>query len=196
MLPTPWDWILTACFVATGIFCLGFWIARGDHGRDPSSGPLVDANHALMSVSMIAMIWLPFGQIGSWVQAGAFALLGAGLAALSVRATPAVHGVDGLSHVLLNAAMVWMLLAMPLLMGTGPSASGGGHHQHHGGGTEAAHQVSATPGWVSATNTVAIAISAAVALWWAVRAVRGHHRLHALCHLLMGAGMAAMLALM
>ena len=54
-----------------------------------------------------------------------------------------------------------------------------------------------TPVWVDVVNVVFVAGSAAIALWWAFRAstVRGD-RLHALCHCLMAAGMAAMLLLM
>ena len=110
------SWLFTAIFTAAGAWLLlrrpssvADWIGRGAH--------------VLMSAAMIAMTWpwgmsvpaLPqeivFGLAALWFLAGAV------VPALR-HCTPAAQ----VHHALMMAAMVWMLAAMPLLMG--------GHHQH------------------------------------------------------------------
>jgi hypothetical protein len=98
----------------------------------------------------------------------------------------------------MNLAMVWMLAAMPLLMGPmGGETSGG--HSHHGSGEAMPMPMGSTaiPGWVQAVSWVAVVVLVAVAVWWLVRAVRvDRDRSHLCCHGVMSVGMALMLAVM
>ncbi|MGP5597345.1 DUF5134 domain-containing protein, partial [Brachybacterium alimentarium] len=74
-------------------------------------------NHLVMSLAMLLMVWRPVGTAGTWIQVALFALFGV----VMLLGLPTVHAVGErvavVSHVMLNAAMIWMLLAMPLLMG-------------------------------------------------------------------------------
>ena len=66
-----------------------------------------------------------------------------------------------------------------------------------GAETAAAVAVLPVPAWATTVNAAAMALSALVALWWLGRLLReSEHRAHSACHLLMGGGMALMLALM
>jgi hypothetical protein len=57
--------------------------------------------------------------------------------------------------------------------------------------------VMATPVWADVVNAAFIVACALGAAWWLYRAaVARGHRMHALCHALMAAGMGAMLWLM
>jgi hypothetical protein len=72
-----------------------------------------------MAVGMVAMLW-PWGmQVPRTVQ---YALFGAGAVFFAVQLVrpEAGHGRTGLAHhALMMLAMVWMVVAMPLSMGTG-----------------------------------------------------------------------------
>src|SRR5699024_12418534 len=102
------------------------------------------------------------------------------------------------STTLFRSSMLWMLLAMPLLMG---HAEHGGMDEHaaHPAGAETAPSVAVmpVPAWATTVNAAAVALSALVALWWLGRLLReSEHRVHSACHLLMGGGRALLLALM
>src|SRR5699024_472312 len=153
----------------------------------------------------------------TWGQVAFFAVLtvvmiigGVGLRGRTPRISLA-------SHIVLNAAMVWMLLAMPLLMAhpmddsAHGDAGGEGHAGHngehaypahhvyhaHSGGSDMAQAMAQTPDWATAVNWVAIALSALAAVWWLLLLVRSRRiGIHTLCHAVMGLGMAGMLALM
>lgn len=203
MLDGSLAWLLTAVFAATGLFCLATWTGHSvDH---PAAGDsrLVHATHALMSVAMVVMVWRPAGAVGTWVQVAVFAVLGLALAVAALRATGMVARIDWITHLALDAAMIWMLAAMPLLMGTtgsvmGSPASTGHHHGHHDGGTGAAPMpATGTPAWVDAASVVAIVACIMAMLWWAGRTLTSRgQRLHGLCHALMAAGTAIMLGAM
>src|SRR5699024_9877954 len=158
--------------------------------------------------------------IATWGQVAFFAVLtvvmiigGVGLRGRTPRISLA-------SHIVLNAAMVWMLLAMPLLMahpmadGAHGDAGGEGHaghhgdhaysgdHAHHGdhahsGASDTAQALPQAPDGATAVDGVAIALSALAAVCWLLLLVRSRRvGIHALCHAVMGLGMAGMLALM
>jgi hypothetical protein len=218
MIETPWSVVLTVIFVFIAVICVihlahsrrpvpigvdhpGHDGADAVHADAAHSGPVaaaVHVDHLVMSLAMVLMVWHPVAVVGTWVQVVIFAAF----AALMLWGLPALHTaadrIGSVGHVLLNAAMIWMLLAMPLLMGHPMSGSGDPHAGHHGGSMDSMPmEMTPTPVWATAVNWAAVVVSAVVALWWLVHLIRDRgHRLHAVCHLLMGAGMAIMLALM
>src|SRR5699024_6114041 len=128
---------------------------------------VVHSNHRVLSIGMMALVWVSTGTIATWGQVAFFTVLtvvmivgGAGLEGRTPRISVA-------SHIVLNAAMVWMLLAMPLLMahpmddGVHGDGSGEGHAGHHGdhdhahsGGSDMAQAMAQTPDWATAVNWV------------------------------------------
>lgn len=155
---------------------------------------VVHANHLVMSIGMVLMVWIDVGTVATWLEVGFFTVLAVIIVVGMVRAQGPASAIGLSSHLALNAAMVWMLLAMPLLMG---------HQMHtgsgHGAGSEMAHgmAMAPTPDWVVAVNRVAITLSVLAAARWIVLLVRSRRvGLHTLCHAVMGLGMALMLVLM
>jgi len=210
VIESPWSFVLTAIFLATAVLC-ALHLAQSRRApaamttesvHDSHNGPIATAvhvNHLVMSLAMLLMVWRPVGTAGTWIQVALFALFGV----VMLLGLPTVHAVGErvavVSHVMLNAAMIWMLLAMPLLMGHDMGGPVDAHAGHHGGGTgdEMAMEMTPTPAWVEAVNWGAVVLSAVIAVWWLVRLLRDPaHRAHSACHLLMAAGMALMLALM
>lgn len=199
MLPTPWDLVLTALFVVTGLWCAVDLVAHRSRSRASdgtlSSHTIVDINHLVMSAAMILMIWVTVIDAATWAQVAIFAIFAIALMPGIFRGKTGPARVSLVGHVVLNAAMIWMLLAMPLLM-AGMSMGGGDASGHHHGGDGMAMPMS-TPVWADIVNGVFVALSAAAAVWWIIALIRtrGRH-LHELCHVLMGAGMAIMLVVM
>lgn len=203
MIVAPWNIILTVVFVYTGVVCAIDLIARlrrPRHGHGSGGQVLIDVNHILMSAAMIWMSWSMESELALWLQTALFAALTVALLLLLPKASTPAQRVDLGGHLALNAAMIWMLAAMPLLMAEmamgemdmGGTEMGG---MDMSGGTDA--PMMTTPMWVDIVNVVFVALSIGAMLWWILRAVavKGH-RLHASCHAVMGAGMAAMLVLM
>src|SRR5699024_2047950 len=218
MISFPWSLILTAAFAFTGLVCLIHVLRHWNETRSPTCPDVgaarmdlvVHSNHLVMSIGMIAMVWVSTGTIATWGQVAFFAVLtvvmivgGAGLEGRTPRISVA-------SHIVLNAAMVWMLLAMPLLMahpmddGVHGDGSGEGHAGHHADpahphsvGTDMEQAMAQTPYWATAVICVAIALSALAAVWLFFLLVRSRRiGIPTLCQADMGLGMAGMLALM
>lgn len=200
MIEAPWNIILTVVFVSTGAICAIGLVSRLVRARRarirPDDEALVDGNHLLMSAAMIWMTWSMESALALWLQAALFAALTLALLLLLYRARTRLHRSDLGSHLVLNAAMIWMLAAMPLLMADMHAA--GVHAAADMGMHDAGEAAMAgTPMWVDAVNLAFVALSAGAALWLGFRALTAAgHRLHASCHAVMGAGMAAMLVLM
>lgn len=200
MLTAPWNLILTVVFAFTGVYCLVRLIAHRPPAGAPR-GPVLESlaihlMHLVMSAGMIAMCWMmSIPAASNWAQIVVFTVLALALMPGLWKAPLLARRVDLAGHIWLAAAMVWMIAAMPLLMA---DMGGGEHGGGHGEAADGAMMMAmSTPLWVDVLNGVFVAGSAAIALWWAYRAatIRGE-RLHALCHCLMAAGMAAMLLLM
>ncbi|MET8518936.1 DUF5134 domain-containing protein [Nocardioides sp. NBC_00163] len=189
MVDPPWDLLLTVAFVLTGT--AGIWILV----VCPPSGTetVLHLNHAVMSVAMILMIWVIVSDVAVWAQVALFAVLALALLAALRRASDGARRADLVGHLGLNAAMIWMLAAMPLLM-----ADVGGLEGHAGHGSAVAIAPAGhTPGWAVAVNSLFVVVCAAGVLWWLVRATAvREHRLPALGHGLMAAGMGTMLVLL
>lgn len=192
VLASPWNLILTLTFGITGAICIGdLLIGRRRAFAGPSRRDelLVDVNHAVMSAGMILMTWVVVPDVATWTQVAVFAIFALALV-MALRTSPqvAVHRIDLVGHLVMNGAMIWMLAAMPLLMGD--------MHRHgeHGGHHDL---LTSTPVWADAVNAAFVTLSAAGGLWWLYRLlVAPGHRVHLLCHVLMAAGMAIMLVMM
>jgi hypothetical protein len=199
----------TLVFAVTGLYSLFRLVA-------PAGGDRVaELAHLLMSVAMLGM---PRGLTGGpesasgVVQLAVFGLLGAWFLAHRLRTGgPVLSG--SAYHVVALGSMVWMVAAMPALMGTGGAAgSGPGGHEHDGHGATAAPGPDGVAGaapspWIQVVTIVGVLLLAAAAAGWAARAVRpgpvpaGTARLTgprpaACCHVLMSLGMAGMLLAM
>lgn len=210
MISSPVNVALTAAFGVTGLYCLFHLLStrRRDAGRGP--GPLTDAqvvdvNHVIMSVAMIVMTWVMIGDVLLWAQVVLFVVLAASLLLNWQRATSAVDRVDVAGHVLMDAAMIWMLAAMPLLMAGMDHGHGAGHGSGHGdhgshgghGGHGMETSTAATPAWADVVNVGFVAVCSVAAAWWLFWVVRmSRHRWHSACHALMAAAMGVMLVAM
>ena len=200
MIGSPWDIILTIAFSFTAIVCLRVLVQHRIASRSRYEGltdmGLIHLNHGLMSIAMIVMVWVYVIDAVTWAQVALFGIFALSLFPLFGRTKKLAGKVDLVSHIAMDAAMIWMLAAMTLLMaGDMGDESSSAHASHHGGG--AGEMISATPVWADVVNVVFIVASAAATLWWLCRflGVRGH-RLHSLCHTVMAAGMGVMLFLM
>ena len=175
--------LFSVVFVVTGGYSLvrlAELVATGDTG----GGRVAESSHLLMSIAMIVMIWVPGGGPSSAggvvmiIVFGAFMVVfGARLFAPAAGPSRAAPG----HHVIMNAAMVWMVAAMPWIMGTDGAATGADSdgHDHSTmsampgmGGAGHGSLVAGTPGWVTAVSGVFVVVLAAAAVMWAVRVVR------------------------
>ncbi|WP_285362881.1 DUF5134 domain-containing protein [Microbacterium sp. LMC-P-041] len=198
MIAAPWNVILTLVFIMTAVICLSGLIERSREGRRGArltDSDVIDITHGVMSVAMIVMTWWTVWDAVTWAQVAIFAILALALVP-SFRGVKGAQTVDLVGHIVLDAAMVWMLAAMPLLMaGMDMSGDAGGGHAGHGGG--GGPTIESTPVWVDIVNAVFIALCVAATVWWIWRLFRSsHHRIHSLCHIAMAAGMGWMLVLM
>lgn len=199
MLGSPWDLVLTIAFSFTALVCgvhfLRHRVAGTSDGGELSDSAVIDANHGLMSIAMIAMIWLPMIEIVTWAQVALFAVLALSVLPLFGRATDGADRLDLVGHITLDIAMMWMLAAMPLLMaGVMDASAGSAHAAHH---MTAGEAIMETPFWADVVNVIFIVVSAAAAVWWLFRLiVVKAHRLHLACHAVMAVGMSGMLFLM
>lgn len=201
MLASPWDLVLTLAFAVTGVVCVLDLMRRhrraGTDAGGVSDADVVDITHAVMSGAMILMIWVMVSDAVTWAQMILFAIFALALLPVFGRSRTLPGRVDLAGHLVLGAAMIWMLAAMPALMaGADTDGGGGGGHAGHGGGG-AESTLTVTPGWVDAVNAGFVVLCAGAAVWWMYRLVAVRtHRLHRFCHVVMAAGMAAILLLM
>lgn len=77
---------------------------------------IIEVNHLVMSVAMIFMIWVTVIDAVTWAQVTVFAIFALALLPVLLQQGEAAQRVSLAGHPILNAAMIWMLLAMPLLM--------------------------------------------------------------------------------
>ena len=173
--------VFTVVFVATGAYSL-VRLALLTAEAGPGGDRLAELSHLLMSLAMVGMATGWTGgptSAGGVLQLVLFGLLTVWFLGRLALPAPGHARVGDAYHLVMVAAMVWMVAAMPQLMGTTGSATaaaGGAHAHHHGGGTAEAltpHAVaSATPPWVLAVNEAFVVLLAAAAVWWSRRAAR------------------------
>lgn len=176
--------VFTIVFAVTGGYSL-VRLASQVAGTGHDGEPVIELAHLLMSLAMIGMTWGWSSGPGSnsgIVQILVFGLLTAWFAG-HLLARDSRHGRSVTAyHLIMNAAMVWMVAAMPLLMAgmSADDATGGGHHDDmadmpgmsDASASSAAHAAT-TPGWATAVSLVLAAALAVFALSWAWRAARG-----------------------
>jgi hypothetical protein len=174
--------VFTVVFVATGGYSL-VRLALLTAGTVPGGDRLAELSHLLMSLAMVGMATGWTGgptSAGGILQLVLFGLLTVWFLGRTAAPAPGHGRVGDAYHLLMVAAMVWMVAAMPQLMGmTGAASAGGAHAHHHGGTAEALtpHAVAIeTPPWVLAVNGVFVVVLAAAAVWWGRRAVRSRTR--------------------
>lgn len=175
------SWIFTVVFVLAGVYSL-VRLAELHSGSDRSGSRIVELSHLLMSVAMIAMAWTWTG--GPSTPSGIVQIVVFGLFTvwfLARLAMPAVgdHRTHDGYHLAMNAAMVWMVAAMPQIMGmsTGgaPSSDGGlAGMPGMGGmpGMDSGTMTPATPAWATVVSWVFIVLLVASAVLWAVHIAR------------------------
>ncbi len=142
-----------------------------------------------MSIAMIAMSWALTG--GPSTASGGLQIVVFGvfavwfLARLARPAAGRARVTEGY-HLGTNAAMVWMVAAMPQLMGTAMAAMGG-HHDQSGDGMAAVPGMpgmrgmagfgggpmsASTPVWATVGSWVFIVLLGAAVVFWATRIAR------------------------
>jgi Domain of unknown function (DUF5134) len=109
-------WILTAMFVCTGAFCAYRCLRQGSAAERTG-----DVLHVVMCVAMVAMVWPATMSVARWPQIVFFAL--AAVWFVGVAAAGASHEDHGgrrvaIYHVVMMAAMAWMVFVMPRAMGS------------------------------------------------------------------------------
>jgi hypothetical protein len=174
----PLAWMLTAAFVLTGGYAL-LRCSATVAGPLPPERRTAELAHLVMSVSMVVMTWTWFSTTGLALQVVLFAVFAAYFATRAVRGwRGAAHAcAGGAAHALMAAAMVWMLVAMPLVMPTPVAASDGegGHAGHAGHAGAAAGDAMAAGGQAGGAVAVTLAVSVALLVacgYWALRALR------------------------
>lgn len=195
MISFPLNVVFTVAFAVTGLICLFHLLSTGQRGgvdgtRRVKDGWAIDVNHMIMSAAMIWMTWVAIGSVLLWGLAAVFVVLILSLIPSWRRAASVGDRVNVLGHVLLDLAMIWMLVAMPLLM------AGMGHGDGSGMG-DMEMPMPGTPVWADVVNLGFVVICGIAAVWWLSQVVRGtRHRWHAACHVLMAVAMGVMLVAM
>ncbi|HWD06095.1 MAG TPA: DUF5134 domain-containing protein [Amycolatopsis sp.] len=164
------SWLFTVVFAITGLYSLyRFAGLMSGTGRDGDRA--AELAHLLMSLAMVGMTWAWTGSAdttGGIVQVvvfGLFALWFAG------GLLAGAHRVGGAYHLVMAVAMVWMVVAMPLLMGGMAGGPGDGGRADMPG-MQSANPMPTTgalasrPAWVSLVTVVLIVLLAVAALWW------------------------------
>ncbi|MFC5062880.1 DUF5134 domain-containing protein [Actinomycetospora atypica] len=165
--------VFTAVFLATAVYSLVRLAELGATG-DRDGSRAAELTHLVMSLAMIAMAWAWTG--GPTSPSGMLQLVVFGAATLwfATRALTPGHprAVAGY-HVVMNAAMVWMVAAMPQIMGMSTSGDSSGGHHHGGSSPAGAGAVAvATPVWVAVVTWLFAALLLGTAVLWALRVRR------------------------
>lgn len=151
--------LLTLGFALTGVFSLIRLAGLTAAGRQPADR-LVELFHLVMSLAMIGMTWAWSG--GPDTRSGLLQIVVFGFFALWFgHALIRRLGHDRVaqsSHLTMAGATVWMVAAMPVLMGVTASPSGVGGHAGHGGhGSSSDAGAGLAPGPAAAPPAVAVA---------------------------------------
>jgi uncharacterized protein DUF5134 len=173
--------VFTLVFTVTGGYSL--WrLARLLAGEGAPGDRVVELFHLVMSLGMIAMTWAWTGGPTSAGGVLQIVVFGASTVWFAYRAATRVtahgHLANGY-HLVMAAAMTWMVAAMPLMMGMSGGMEMSGHAGHHGSGEDMSgmagmdHSAAAAlaPGWVVGVSVVFVVLLLVAAGWWARRAV-------------------------
>lgn len=180
MFPSTLSWAVTVVSTLTGVYSL-VRLAELTSGTDRTGSRIAELSHLGMSLAMIAMAWDWTGGPSSptgLLQIVVFGLFGIwALARLTVPVGHHSRATEGY-HLTVNAAMVWMVAAMPLLMPAAPAAPADDHHDMAGmtgmAGMPAPADTPApsTPGWVLAVSGAFVVLLLVGAGLWATRIAR------------------------
>jgi Domain of unknown function (DUF5134) len=190
--------VFTIVFAATGLYSLVRFatLAAGTAGDGDRVAELL---HLLMSIAMIAMTWACTGgpdTASGLLQIVVFGLIGVWFL-LHIAEPGSRHGRRVIGyHIVMAAAMVWMVAAMPVLMGgSGASmtmSAGGGTHGDHSSmagmdgmdgmaGMSGAHGPGATAGtggmtgppvWALVVTVAFVALLVGAMALWSSRLIR------------------------
>ncbi|MEJ3652944.1 DUF5134 domain-containing protein [Actinomycetes bacterium KLBMP 9759] len=171
--------VFTVVYVVTGGYAL-VRLALIVSGESSGEDRLAELCHLLMSLAMIAMAWgTGDGGLARTLQIGVFAGFAVWFLARALLGGRGHGRAPGVLHASASAAMVWMVAAMPLIMGMpmpagGGDGDGGGHAGHGGHSAAAGEQVAGAagvpaPGWVVAVTVAFAAVLLAGAVFWAAR---------------------------
>ena len=173
MFSSTLSWTFTVVFTLTGVYST-VRLAELTSGIDRTGNRLAELSHLVMSLAMIAMAWAWTGDPSSptgLLQIVVFGLFGIWfLARLTVPEGDHSRANEGY-HLVTNAAMVWMVAAMPQIMGAEKPASDAAHHGMAGMAMPASTPPSA-PGWVVAVSGVFVVLLVAGAVLWTSRIAR------------------------
>jgi hypothetical protein len=173
--------VFTAVFAVTGLHSLirlSALASAGAAGSDRGADRTAELSHLLMSIAMIGMAWgwvdAP-GSPGGVVQLAVFGLLSVWFLARVLR--PDGHRRIGSAyHLVVLGAMVWMVAAMPRLMGMSAAPAS---HEHDGHGTAAGMAgmsdmaiSSPAPLWMRVVTVAFVVLLGAAAVAWAATAFR------------------------
>jgi hypothetical protein len=124
--------LLTVLFAVTGGYALLRWAELRTEVTGRAGDQVAELAHLLMSIAMIAMTWGYATTTGTIAQIVLFAGLGGYFMVrwFASRCSASAGSCPGsVFHLLMCAAMVWMVVAMPWLMasasGSGGAAEGG-----------------------------------------------------------------------
>jgi hypothetical protein len=158
--------LLTLAFAVTGAFSL-IRLAGLTAAADRPADRLVELFHLVMSLAMIGMTWAWSGGPDSRsgllqiVVFGAFGLWFGHALIRGLGHDPVAQG----SHLTMAGATVWMIAAMPVLMGVTGSPTGVGGHAGHGGhGSSGDATPTVDPGPAAAPPAVAVAVTVVFAV--------------------------------
>lgn len=155
-------------YAMTGGYSLLRWASLRTGTAAHPGDPVAEVSHVVMSLAMIGMVLGYGGSTSNLVQIVLFGVL---CGYFAVRWVALRRGMGGAAcpvpgfHLLMCAAMVWMVAAMPLLMGGGGASDGGMQMdgmQMGGGSSGTTASAGPTPVWASAV-TVAVALGLMVA---------------------------------
>jgi hypothetical protein len=171
---------LTAVFAVTGGYSLARISALAS-GAATDGDRMAELSHLLMSIAMLGMTWGWTGEPGTpggVVQLVVFGLLGFWFL-VRVLHPDGHRRVGSAYHLVVQVAMVWMVAAMPTLMGMGGAAPATATPDHAGhGAAEGMGEMagmgmsSAPPLWMQVVTVAFVVLLCAAALAWAAIAVR------------------------
>lgn len=183
MFSSTLSWTFTVVFTLTGVYST-VRLAELTSGIDRTGNRLAELSHLVMSLAMIAMAWAWTGDPSSptgLLQIVVFGLFGIWfLARLTVPEGDHSRANEGY-HLVTNAAMVWMVAAMPQIMGADTSAPEAAAHDGSDGMAGMAGMAGravpastppSAPGWVVAVSGVFVVLLVAGAVLWTSRIVR------------------------
>ncbi|MCR6487881.1 DUF5134 domain-containing protein [Amycolatopsis sp. OK19-0408] len=163
-------WILTAMFALTGAFCAYRCLRQGTAAERAG-----DVLHVVMCVAMVAMAWPATMSIARWPQTVFFVLAAVWFAV--VAGTGAAHADHGgrrvaVYHVVMMAAMAWMVFVMPRAM-SGMAGPGGTMEMagHEGMAMPVSGAAGSTPADVTTVALVLVAVFVVAGLVFLSRAI-------------------------